>query len=508
MKSCHFLISIFTLATFSQLLSGADWPSWGKDQSRNMVSSEKGITFKFKPGEFNEDESVDLSTTENIKWVAKLGSQSYGNVTIGEGKVIVGTNNESVRDPQKKGDRGVVMCFDEVSGAFEWQLVIPKLGAGKVSDWEYIGVCSSAAIEKGRAYVVTNRCEVICLDLEGLKNGNDGPYKEEENYVRPKGAMDLLSPELDADIIWRYDMRDELGVFPHNVTSSSALIVGDRIFVATSNGVDWSHTNIPSPLSPSWIALDKSTGALIGEDGSEASKESFHAAWSSLTYGVIDDVETLFWGGTDGFLYAYPNQTKQDEEGFDLFLPKWKVDCNEPGYRIDSEGRKIPYATPPGPSELIATPVLYNNRLYCSIGQDPEHGDGVGRLSCIDANSGEVLWKNTDIGRTISTPSIGDGLIYQAEYAGILHCLDAETGEVYWTHDSYSRIWGSTLLVDGKVLLGNEDGDLLIFEHGKEYAEPEAINLGAPIYSSPVVANQTLYVSTQTHLYAVGKTKK
>ena len=113
MKSCHFLISIFTLAIFSQLLSGADWPSWGKDQSRNMVSSEKGLTFKFKPGEFNEDESVDLSTTENIKWVAKLGSQSYGNVTIGEGKVIVGTNNESVRDPQKKGDRGVVMCFDE-----------------------------------------------------------------------------------------------------------------------------------------------------------------------------------------------------------------------------------------------------------------------------------------------------------------------------------------------------------------------------------------------------------
>ena len=84
------------------------------------------------------------------------------------------------------------------------------------------------------------------------------------------------------------------------------------------------------------------------------------------------------------------------------------------------------------------------------IGQDPEHGDGVAGY-LVDANSGEVF-ENTDIGRTISTPSIGDGLIYQAEYAGILHCLDAETGEVYWTHDSYSRIWGSTLLVDGKVL--------------------------------------------------------
>ena len=505
MKHPTFLLSFICTFIVLSHLRAEDWPSWGKDQSRNMVSSEEGITFEFKPGELRDDESVDLDTTQNVKWVAKLGSQAYGNVTIGEGKVLVGTNNESMRDPKKKGDRGIVMCFNEVDGSFAWQLVIPKLGAGKVSDWEYIGVCSSPAIEDGKAYVVTNRCEVVCLDLDGMQDGNDGPYKDEQSYVRPKGSIDSLDTEMDADIIWRYDMRDELGVFPHNVTSSSALIVGDQLYVATSNGVDWSHTNIPSPLSPSWIALDKNTGELLGEDGSGASQHALHAAWSSLTYGKIEGQDILFWGGTDGFLYAYPNETRQDEEGFDLFVPLWKVDCNEPNYRVDKEGRKIPYATPPGPSELIATPVLYQDKIYCSIGQDPEHGDGVGRLSCIDAKTGKVLWKNTEIGRTISTPSVADGLVYQAEYAGILHCLDAETGEVYWTYDSYSRIWGSTLLVDGRVLLGNEDGDLLIFAHGKKFSEPEAINLGAPIYSSPVVANKTLYISTQTHLYAVGK---
>jgi len=494
-----------TLLLLATACLAEDWPSWGKDGSRNMVSSETGLVFDFVPGEILSDETVDMNSTKNIKWLAKLGSQSYGNVTVGEGKVLIGTNNESARDSAKEGDRGVVMCFDEDTGKFLWQLVIPKLGAGKVSDWEYIGVCSSAAIENGMAYVVTNRCEVVCLDLKGLTDGNKGPFTEEENYLRQENTTDILNKSTDADIIWRYDMRDELGVFPHNVTSSSALILKDRLFVATSNGVDWSHTNIPSPLSPSWVALNKNSGELIGEDGSGASKQALHAAWSSLTYGRIEGEDLLFWGGTDGFLYAYKNETKEDEEGFNLFHPIWKVDCNEPTYRVDAEGRKIPYATPPGPSELIATPVLYQNKIYCSIGQDPEHGDGVGRLSCLDAKTGEVIWKSTDVGRTISTPSVADGLVYQAEYAGILHCLDAKTGEVYWTHDTYSRIWGSTLLVDGKVLLGNEDGDLLIFEHGKEYAEPRVINLGAPIYSSPVVANQTLYISTQTHLYAVGQ---
>ena len=38
----------------------------------------------------NDDESVDMSTTKNIKWVAKLGSQAYGNVTIANGRVFAG----------------------------------------------------------------------------------------------------------------------------------------------------------------------------------------------------------------------------------------------------------------------------------------------------------------------------------------------------------------------------------------------------------------------------------
>ena len=167
-------------------------------------------------------------------------------VTVAGGRVYVGTNNESPRDPGKKGDRGVVMCLDEKTGDLLWQLVIPKLGAGKVSDWEYIGVCSSPAVYGDRAYVVTNRCEVVCLDVKGLTDGNAGPYKDEAAYVQPKGLQDKLDEKTDADIIWMYDMRDELGVFPHNVTSSSAIVVGNTVSVATSNGVDWSHTNIPA----------------------------------------------------------------------------------------------------------------------------------------------------------------------------------------------------------------------------------------------------------------------
>ena len=36
-----------------------------------------------------------------MKWVAKLGSQTYGNPVSSGGVVLVGTNNEGVRDPKQ-----------------------------------------------------------------------------------------------------------------------------------------------------------------------------------------------------------------------------------------------------------------------------------------------------------------------------------------------------------------------------------------------------------------------
>ncbi|MCD8533847.1 MAG: PQQ-like beta-propeller repeat protein [Verrucomicrobia bacterium] len=157
----------------------------------------------FTPGEYKDkSEEIDLSTTKNVRWVAKLGSQAYGNVTIANGRVYVGTNNETPRDPRHQGDRGVVFCLDEKTGHLYWQLVVPKLGAGKVSDWEFLGICSSPAIEGDRVYLVSNRCEILCLDVHGMSNGNDGPFKDEGAFMAGPGnpAMDVA--ELDADIIW------------------------------------------------------------------------------------------------------------------------------------------------------------------------------------------------------------------------------------------------------------------------------------------------------------------
>jgi outer membrane protein assembly factor BamB len=181
----------------------------------------------------------------------------------------------------------------------------------------------------------------------------------------------------------------------------------------------------------------------------------------------------------------------------------WQTDSNPPEYR-KKDGEPIKYATYRGPSEVIGTFVVEDGLAYVVIGQDPEHGDGVGMLSCLDPSTGKHIWNYKEIGRSISTPSVKDGLIYIAEYDGDLHCLDARTGKPHWVHETQSRIWGSTIVADGKVFLPTEDGDLHILATGKDKKVLNTINFGAPVYSSPIVANNVLYVATMTHLYAIG----
>lgn len=482
----------------------ADWPMWGQTASRNMVSAEKGIPNSFDPGEFKQgSEEVDMATTKNVKWAAKLGSQTYGNPAVAGGKVYVGTNNETPRNPAIKGDRGVLMVFDEKTGNLVWQLAAPKLGTGKVSDWEYLGLCSSPAVEGERVYIVTNRCEIMCLDTNGLANGNQG-VQDETKYLTDKGQPPHTLGPTDADILWRFDMKEELGVFPHNITNCGPMIVGDKLVVTTSNGVDWTHTSIPNPKAPALCVVDKNTGALLGEENEGVSSRTMHSNWSSPAGGIVNGKEMIIFGGGDGICYGLSTETK-DEDGIKVLQKVWEYDCNPPSYRM-KDGKPIKYATYEGPSEVIATPVLVNNRVYVPIGQDPEHGEGLGNMVCLDAATGKPLWSYDKIHRSLSTPAVAEGLVYVPDFSGFIHCLDAETGKAYWVYDTKSHIWGSPLVADGKVFVGTEDGDFVILQTGKEMKEIGKVDMRSPVYSSAVVANGTLYVATPTHLYAVAPT--
>jgi outer membrane protein assembly factor BamB len=479
------------------------WPLFGGNLQRNMVN----LVDKNVPTTW----SVEKGQEKNIKWVADLGSRAYGGPVIAKGRIFVGTNNELPRNPAIKGDKGIVMCFDEATGRFLWQSVHDKLAAGMVHDWPREGICSTPMVDGNRVYYVSNRCEVVCADMDGLHAGKNLGVQDEK-YTSDK----------DADIIWRLDMMKELNVFPHNLATSSPLIVGDLLYVVTSNGVDEQHINIPVPKAPSFIAVNKNTGKVVWTDNSPGLR-IIHGQWSNPTYAVVNGEPQIIFPGGDGWVRAFVPDTGK------LI---WEFDCNpkDVKYKLGGGGKR---------SEIIATPVVHDNKCYIGVGQDPEHGEGIGHLWCIDItkkgdislevvtdpnsdpvksepnkNSGAV-WhfggatppgsaRDYFFGRTMSTCAVVDGLCYAAELAGYLHCLDANTGKLYWTHDLKGAVWGSPYWVDGKIYIGMaDDGDVYIFQHGKEDKLINTVENKHGVKSTPVVVNGVLYIMTETNLYAI-----
>jgi hypothetical protein len=61
------------------------------------------------------------------------------------------------------------------------------------------------------------------------------------------------------------------------------------------------------------------------------------------------------------------------------------------------------------------------------------------------------------------------------------------------------------MVADGKLYCGTEDGELVVLKAAREKQLVAKIEFYTPIYCSPVVANNTLYIATMTHLFAVGK---
>jgi outer membrane protein assembly factor BamB len=644
------------------VLAAGIWNQWGGNGLRNNAPVATGIPTLWNPGEFDRRTGKwDASQAKNIKWVATLGSQTYGNTVVGSDRVFIGTNNSGGYLKRYPGDidLGVLLCFSEADGKFLWQDSSEKLPSGRVHDWPLLGICCSPLVEGDRLWFVTSRGEVKCLDVQGFHDGEDdgpvtaeagrlfdlrradegsedqvGPYVKELDagklppdlrehfaaagmplpeseiavvaddkvkapakrwnleaevggnqrrmYLETRGptaplsAFKIISPaDVDeADVIWSFDMMEELGISQHNMCSCSVTALGDILFVNTSNGVSDDHLVVPAPSAPSFIAMDKNTGQVFWTDNSPG-KNILHGQWSSPAVAQIGGVPQVIFGGGDGWMHSFKADKGQDGKPELL----WKFDANPKDTVLELGGRGTR-------NDIISTPVVYDNKVYFCTGQDPEHGEGEGILWCIDPtkrgdiseelavnrsapqtpipvkrsqavveadgdlaipnpNSG-VVWKYTGAGdvnkndlrdfeeqfhRSISSVTIKNDLLFVPDFSGLFHCLDAQTGKVHWTHDMLAAAWGSPLIVDGKVYIGNENGSISVFrlsadpsiamqevkaKDGEVERYPinalpdedgryEVINMGNAVYCTPVVANGVLYIADNDKVFAIAE---
>jgi outer membrane protein assembly factor BamB len=445
------------LAASAVPAAGVERAMPGDTPSRNMASPQKGL-----PTEW------DLETGKNIRWVAELGSETHAGPVVAGGKVFVGTNDEREYNDKRKGDRANLMAIDAETGKLLWR---------SAHDGPLQGVRSTPFVEGDRVYYVSNRAEVVSADTEGFRDGeNDGPFVSEgEEIETPGGTRRVaLTGEIDEDVVWKY--------VPDNLAAGSPLIVGDVLFTVTGHRGDDGQAGVRSPRGPSLIALNRRTGKLVWESSGPA-EEVLHGSGSDPSYGEIQGRPQVFFPGGDGWLYSFKPGTGE-------LLGKVGLD----------------------PAGFLSTPVVHGDRVYVGAGQDPRHDEGPGGFWAIDATKlGDVTtaiaWHagGGDFHRTLSTASIADGLLYIADLGGFVRCFDLDTGALQWKYDTLAAIRGSTLVADGKVYVGDEDGDIAVLQAGREMKLLAGANMGAAVPTTPAAGDGVLYVASSTRLFAIAE---
>ena len=179
----------------------ADWPQWGGRGQRNMVSDETGLPDTFLPRHCGNGKAGLIRSRRRTS----NGSSSSARPPTAIPPSPTAACTSGTDDMNLAGDErlkrtrgGLVQCFDEATGKLLWRLAVPlrtKVPPGLLYSHQHLGVCSSPTVDGDRVYVVTCAAEVVCLDADGLADGNDGPFVDEGQYM---AGTDAPAVKLDA----------------------------------------------------------------------------------------------------------------------------------------------------------------------------------------------------------------------------------------------------------------------------------------------------------------------
>jgi len=516
------------LAAGAGAVSGKDWPEWCGQPSRNMAAkSDQRLPDWADCGVDNDAGEVDLQSTKNVKWVAKLGRRTTGSPVVSEGKVFIGTTWED-------GKEACFLCLDEETGRRLGSFICPRPRRDNLENW---AISSTPTVDGDRLYFVSPYQEAMCIDLNVLL-GDGGHREGEDKPQSPRTDKTFVEQISLRSILWRYDMFEKLKAYYHHTASSSVLVHGDYVYVCTGNGRSWVPGRIPfSPVTPSLVVFNKITGQLVARDDEQIGEQLYRGQYTSPSLGMVNGRVQIVFATGNGVCYGFepvdpavrvvPDRWMTtslrgpivhfiDVQGKDTGglsaseyarsvnllsnLPKpalplefrfsrrvpamtpvdtvptatvpdvpvlkkiWWCDCIPPDYKkLPFYPRHIKGDGRGHPCDIIGTPVCWNNRVYVAIGGDPNHG---GRDS-----KGSVV------------------------------CIDAtKTGDLtekgkIWSYNDLNQSVSTVAVADGLVFVADTAHTVhcLDADSGAGYWKHSTRKLGT-CFSSPLVTDGKVYL--------------
>jgi outer membrane protein assembly factor BamB len=166
--------------------------------------------------------------------------------------------------------------------------------------------------------------------------------------------------------------------------------------------------------------------------------------------------------------------------------------------------------------ELWSYPMAHEGRhLVASLVSDAErlYVTGANQIFALDIAKlrtvgDPLLWSTGVPGEKSSTPVVVDGLLFLVTETGTAYCLDAKTGEVLWKEHLEGRYFSSVVATANKVFLTNESGQTTVVAIDREFRQLARDGMGESVYASFVPTGNQLFVRTSECLYCIQEDKQ
>jgi len=396
----------------------------------------------------------DFSNLKNIKWKTPIPGLAHSCPVIWDNYLFVTTATTNMNDESLKlglygnideaDDKRVhefkVYCLDKNSGKILWERVAHK-GIPKSKRHTKSTQANCTPATDGKYLIVHFGSEgLYCYDFKGKLI-----WQKNMGILNP-------GPYTDPGVEWGY--------------ASSPIIYKDKIII---------QCDIPE--KPYITALDITTG----KEQWKTSREDEVSTWCTPA------------------IYTKEGKTQVIANGY-------RQIC---GYDFET-GKKI-WRLSNGGDAPAPTPVIANDLIYLNSA----HGtwspvfavkpDAKGDIT-LDANSTKnqyIVWSVKRGGAYMQTPLIYNGLLYNLNVNGMLTCFDALTGEIKYKESFKEAFSASAIAADGKIYFSSESGNVYVIKAGPEYNLIAKNSLKDNCMATPAISGNALYFRTQHNLIAI-----
>lgn len=282
----------------------------------------------------------------------------------------------------------------------------------------------------------------------------------------------MIAMSLDGEEQWRRD----LGPFKGLHGSASSPIIADGLVVLANDQMDPSRffSSRSEPGKSFLIALERKTGETRWKIDRKTELTGYA---TPCIRRVGDRAEAIFTSTAHGI-------TAVDLQSGEI---SWEID------QLWDD-------------RTVSSPQLHGELVFGSFGQGLSGQRFVAvRPEKKGSAKGQLVYDVTKNVPLVPSFIVKDDLLFLWTDSGVVTCLDAATGEVHWRERIGGEFYSSPVWIEGRLYGISKRGEVVVLAASEEFKELARVELGEKTFATPAIANGVLYLRTQRRLFSLGK---